>query len=383
MPRAHSTKPTAALSFRQPVVLLLVVALVPLAVALVTYAARRRREALGLFLGPRASSTADGLARLVRRRAVRAALVVAALACLGVALAGPRFGLDRREARQESLDLLVALDVSESMRTDDVAPSRLERAKLEIERIVEARRGDRVGLVLFAGDAFLQCPLTSDRSAIRLFLDAADPEQVGVQGTDFANALRVASEAFNAAGAANEERPRALVVVSDGEDHEGGLEAAADALRESGVTLLALGIGTDEGGFVPESRRGRTIGFKSDRSGQRVISTYQGGALRAISGGDVVRVGRGSAAPAVNDRLDDLDRAVLASSEFAAYAERYQWPLGLALLLLLAERVVALRPVRQPDGRQLGDPRSDDPQLDGSSSGARQPHARQPDEVPA
>ena len=343
------------MSFRQPLVLLLVLALVPLAVGLVAYAARRRREALGLFLGPRAHSAADALAAAVRRRHARAALAVGALACLGVALAGPRFGLDRRAARQESLDLLVALDVSESMRTEDVAPSRLARAKLEIARIVEARRGDRVGLVLFAGDAFLQCPLTSDRSAIRLFLDAADPEQVGVQGTDFANALRVASEAFDAARAtASEQRPRALVVVSDGEDHEGGLEAAADALRESGVTLLALGVGTDAGGFVPASRRGRTIGFKSDRSGQRVISTYQEGALRAIAGGDVVRVGRGSAASAVNDRLDALDRAVLASSEFAAYAERYQWPLGLALLLLVAERLVALRAVR-PASRALGD----------------------------
>ena len=184
------------MSFRSPLLLLLAVALVPLAGALVAYAARRRKEALGLFLGPRASSMAGGLAGLVRRRQLRSALVVAAMACLGVALAGPRFGLDRREARQESLDLLIALDVSESMRTEDVAPSRLDRAKLEIERIVEERRGDRVGLVLFAGDAFLQCPLTSDRSAIRLFLDAADPEQVGVQGTDFANALARGQRGF-------------------------------------------------------------------------------------------------------------------------------------------------------------------------------------------
>ena len=336
------------MSFRSPVLLLLAIALVPLAGLLVAYAARRRREALGLFLGPRASSVTSGLAGLVRRRQIRATLVVAALACLGIALAGPRFGLDRREARQESLDLLIALDVSESMRTEDVAPSRLDRAKLEIERIVEERRGDRVGLVLFAGDAFLQCPLTSDRSAIRLFLDAADPEQVGVQGTDFANALRVANEAFDAATSPDDAaRPRAMLVVSDGEDHEGGLEASADALRDAGVTLLALGIGTDEGGPVPEVSGGRSIRYKTDRMGQRVISTYQSGALRAISDGDVIRVGRGSAAPEINKRLDNLDRAVLASSEFAAYAERYQWPLGLALLLLLAERILATRPVRQ------------------------------------
>ncbi len=334
------------MSFRSPLVLALLAVLVPAAVAAFAYAARRRGAALALFLGPRAGAQAEAVAPLVRQRRVRAGLVVGALLCLGVALAGPRIGTALREARQESLDLLIALDVSDSMRVGDVAPSRLQRAKLEVERIVDERRGDRVGLVVFAGEAFLQCPLTTDRSALRLFLDAADPDQIAVQGTDFARALAVADQAFNAsAEGGSAERPRALLVVSDGENHEGGLSREADALRDDGVTILALGVGTDEGGEVPNVRRGRVTGVRRDRSGQVVVSRFEPGALRDLTGrSGLYRIARaGAVAPQINDALDRLDRAVLAESEFSAEAERFQWPLALALLLLVAERVVALR----------------------------------------
>ncbi len=334
------------MSFRSPLVLALLAVLVPTALAAFVYAARRRREALALFLGPRADREAAGLLPIVRQRRVRAGLIVGALLCLGVALAGPRLGTALREARQESLDLLIALDVSDSMRVDDVAPSRLQRAKLEIERIIEERRGDRVGLVVFAGEAFLQCPLTTDRSALRLFLGAAEPDQIAIQGTDFARALAVADQAFNASAEGGEaERPRAFLVVSDGEDHEGGLDSAADALRDDGVTILALGVGTDEGGEVPNVRRGTVTGVRRDRSGQPVISQFEPGALRDLAGrSGLYRIARsGAVAPQINDALDGLDRAVLAQSEFAASAERFQWPLALALLLLVAERLVALR----------------------------------------
>ena len=334
------------MTFRDPAVLGLAAVLVGAAILAFAYAARQRLAALRLFLGERAGREAGGVVPLVRQRRVRAGLVAAALACVGVALAGPRVGTSVREARQESLDLLVALDVSDSMRAEDVAPSRLDRAKLAVERIVADRRGDRVGLVVFSGEAFLQCPLTTDRGALRLFLDAADPEVVGVQGTDFASALRVADRAFDAAAPVAEARPRALLVVSDGEDHEGGLEAAADALRDDGVSILALGVGTDAGAPVPEVRRGRVVGVHRDRSGDEVVSRFEPGALRDLAGrADVFRIGRGGAAAAeVNEALDRLDRAVLSESEVAASAERFQWPLAVGLLLLLVERVVALRP---------------------------------------
>ena len=344
------------MSFRSPLLLVLAVALVPLALALAVYAARRRGAALALFLGPRAAEQARRLRPLAQRRSVRGALTAAALGCLGLALAGPRVGAATRDARTESLDLIVALDVSNSMRTQDVAPSRLDRALLEIERVVEARRGDRVGLVVFAGEAFLQCPLTTDRSAVRLFLESVDPEQIAIQGTDFSAAIGVARQAFDAASEGDAERgtdvrrPRALLVVSDGEDHEGGLEAAAAELRESGVTVLALGVGTEAGGPVPDVQRGQAGGFKRDREGRTVVSTYRDGALRALAGrSGVVRVPGGrSAAGQINARLARLDRAVVAESRFSASAERFQWPLALGVLLLLAERALARRRLALP-----------------------------------
>ena len=340
------------MSFRSPAVLLLAVVLVPGALALLAYAARQRAGALRLFLGARADRPL-GLGPLARRRTVRGALVVGALAAGALALAGPRAGTALRESQQESLDLIVALDVSDSMRADDVAPTRLDRAKLEIERVVEARRGDRVGLVVFAGEAFLQCPLTTDRGALRLFLDAAGPDQIAVQGTDFARALTVADQAFSASGD-QQERPRALLVVSDGEDHEGGLAAEADALRDQGVTLLALGVGTDEGAPVPEVYNGRLAGDRRDPSGAPIVTRFEPGALRDLAGRDgLYRVGRRSAAAAVNQALDGLDRVVVSQDEVSAEAERFQWPLALALLLLAAERVVAL-------GRPRGDAPNDD-----------------------
>ena len=322
--------------------------LVPAAALLFQWAARKRTEALRLFFG--AGDVGPAFAPLARRRRVRAALVVAALALLIVALAGPRYGTALREGRQESLDLLVALDVSNSMRAQDVRPNRLDRARMEIGRLAALRRGDRLGLVVFAGDAFLQCPLTSDTRAFRLFLDAAGPGLVATQGTDFERMLEVALRAFEA-GAPSERdvpvRPRALLIVSDGEDHEGSYGGMADALREAGVETFALGVGTEEGGPIPLYRAGRLIGYKTDEAGQEVTTRYEAAALREVAGRDrVFRLGR-DGVEEINRRLERMDRAVLGTDRYEAYAERFMWPLGLALLLLVAERLVAARPLRR------------------------------------
>ncbi|OZC03671.1 VWA domain-containing protein [Rubricoccus marinus] len=321
--------------------------LAPLAAALYAYAARQRQAALALFLGPGASPAVAASGGVVRRRVVGAALVTGAVACVVIALSGPRFGRTLRETTQESLDLMVALDVSQSMEAEDVAPSRLQRAKLEIQRIVEERPGARVGLVVFAGEAFLQCPLTTDRSAFRLFLDAAEPSLVPLQGTDLGAALDVTRAAFEEAAEAD--RPRAVLVVSDGEAHEGSGASGADALRESGAELFAIGVGTDDGGKIPLRRQGAIVGYKTDREGAEVTTRYEDASLRAVAGrGSVFRLGRrGSVAADVDRRLDGLDRAVAGGERYETYAERYQWPLALALLLLLTERALWLRPERQ------------------------------------
>lgn len=316
------------MSFHAPLLLLLAPVAAGAVWWLAQYAARRRCEALALFGGPRA----DGLAR---RRTLRAALVAGALGLGLVALAGPTFGTVTRETTRESLDLVIALDVSRSMLTADTPPSRLARARLDVQRLLEARASDRVALVFFAGEAFVQCPLTSDHAAVRLFLDAASPDAIAVQGTRFAAAIDAAEAAFGT----DDARPRALVVVSDGEDHEGGLDEAAARLRARGVATFALGVGTDDGGPVPGDG-----GVRRGPDGEPVVSRYTPAALRQIAGdGAVVRAGRAGVAE-LTRHLDGLDRATVDGGRRATGAERYQWPLALALLLLAFERRLASRP---------------------------------------
>ena len=334
------------MSFKSPEALWLLL-LIPAAVFLFAYAARRRTEALRLFFGGRDAPEQAYAVRVARIRRRRGFLAVLCVACLVLALARPLYGTSVREARQESLDLIIALDVSASMLAEDIAPSRLERARLAISQLVEQRSGDRIGLVVFSGDAFLQCPLTTDQSAFRLFLDAAGPDLVATPGTDFANALFTARGALADDGETGPPRPRAVLVVSDGEDHEGRLDEAIDALRDEGILLLAAAVGTEEGAPIPIYRGGQRVGFKTDRNGEQITSRLEEGVLRDIAGrGGLVRLGGGNGPAEISSRLDRLDRAVLDTERYEASAERFQWPLALALLLLLAERLLALRTIR-------------------------------------
>jgi Ca-activated chloride channel family protein len=336
-------------SWSSPLALIALVA-VPAAVALFVWAAVQRREALHRFAG-RQGASAHAAAR---QRRWQAALVAVAVFCLAVALAGPRYGTQLREVQQEGLDVIIALDVSESMRAEDVAPSRLARAKYEINELLDDFAGSRVGLIVFAGEAFLQCPLTSDFGAVRLFLDAAGPQLIPTQGTDFEEALRVAAQAFDTAEGGPdfvEDRARALLVISDGENHEGGFGPTLTTLQAAGVAVFAAGVGGTEGAPIPVYRQGRLVGYKTDRNGQTVQTTLHESSLRdLVLDGAYYRIGRtGSDLPQITAALARLDRSVVATETFEAYAEQYQWPLAVGLFLLLVERFVAVRrPTSEP-----------------------------------
>ncbi len=329
------------MSWSHPAWLLALVA-VPVAAALFAWAAARRREALGRFGGQTAFAEATA------RRRWHAALVVAALFAMAVSLGGPRYGTQLREVRQDGLDLIVALDVSESMRAEDVAPSRLDKAKYEIEALLGDLPGSRVGLVVFAGEAFLQCPLTSDFGAVRLFLDASNPSLIPTQGTDFGEALRVAAQAFDVADEnldGREGRARALLIVSDGENHAGGFRPALAAFEDEGVAVFAAGVGETDGAPIPVYRQNRLAGYKTDRTGQTVQSRLDEASLRdLVAGGAYYRIGRaGSELPELSDALDRLDRGPVASEAFETYAEQFQWPLAVALLLLVVAHLATVR----------------------------------------
>lgn len=323
-----------------------------LAAILFLWTARKRREALRRF------GLRDTVARLApgvsaRRRRWKAAVATCATALLALALAGPRFGSQLREVTREGVDLVIALDVSASMLAEDVAPNRLERAKNEIRKLLNELRGDRVGLVIFAGDAFLQCPLTTDYSAVRVFLDIAGPDAIAVPGTDFGTALDMATQAFDVPAASPDDaRSRALLFVSDGENHVADIEALANLARSENIVMFAAGVGETDGSPIPVYRNGRRTGFRENAEGDIVRTRLEENGLRQLSaGGGYFRIARTSSSLSkITEALERLERSEFAQEEFEEYDEKFQWPLALALLLLLIERSIPdRRASRSPD----------------------------------
>lgn len=310
--------------------------LLPLLTGLYWYAGRRRQVLLDRF----------GEHELVRRlrpavnvtaRRWKASLVVAAVALLAFALARPQFGTRVETVRRQGQDVIVALDVSRSMYAEDIAPNRLERAKIEVGRIVQRLDGDRIGLVAFAGDAFVQSPLTADYGAAMMFLNAMDPESMSTQGTDLARAIEVSIEALEETPPEN----RIVVVVTDGEDHEGGLAEALVAAGEAGMTIHTVGVGSLEGVPLPDVGGGGR--FRRDDAGNVITTRLNEGALQDVAlqtGGEYHRIGRGAGGLGrLVERIEGGGREV-ESREVTQYEEQYQIFLGAALLLLLFEFII-------------------------------------------
>ena len=225
---------------------LFALALVPLLVAFFWFAAGARRRALEQF------ADLDLIRRLTlsvdhRARRWKSALVVMALGLSVVALARPQFGTRVETVRREGMDIVVALDLSNSMLAEDIAPNRLERSKLEIQRLISRLEGDRVGLVAVAGPAFVQSPLTADYGAARLFLNAMDTDLMPVQGTDVGEALRAALDSFGDESLEH----RVIVLVTDGEDHEGAIDEMVARAVDAGVRIYTVGVGSSEGVPIP------------------------------------------------------------------------------------------------------------------------------------
>jgi Ca-activated chloride channel family protein len=356
-------------------------AAVPVAVGLLAWAAWQRRRARAAFgdMALLEQLTAGGA---TRRRAVRGGLVVGALLLLGIALAGPRYGQTTREVERRGIDLVVALDVSASMEAEDVAPSRLGRAKNEVKKLLGRLSGDRVGLVVFAGDGFVQCPLTTDYSAVRLFLDAAGPDLVPTPGTNFEAAFQAARQAFEApsSGTPPEEedaptssRAQALLVISDGENHVGQAAEVRAQAQEQNITLFAAGVGGTEGARIPVYEDGRQVGFKRDRQGQVVRTRLEEEVLKELAaGGAYFRIASTTSALGdIEAAMGRLEKGVLGAEQFASYREVYQWPLAGGLVLLALALALPARRRRAP-GRPapVGVARSDPPAARGEPMSA-------------
>ena len=327
---------TTALSFARPVWLNLLW-LLPLGFFLFWWAEQRRRALIGRIVAPKLRSLLAGNTSPARRW-FRNACVLGALGLLAVALAGPRLGYDTLEVPHKGRDVLIAMDVSRSMLATDVAPTRLQRAKLLVEDLVGELGGDRLGLVAFAGSAFLQAPLTLDHGAVLAAVDELDTDLIPKGGTNLAAAIRTCEEAFGKA----EGFSRAIIIVSDGEELDAdGLEAARQAAA-NGIRIFTVGVGSAEGSEIP-------LGpgeFVRDSSGKVVQSRLDASRMTEIAeitGGFYVPLDEDAARRLVTDGIGKMKEVEMTASASRRPIERYQWPLGAAIGLLVLQALVGER----------------------------------------
>ncbi len=316
--------------------------LVPALIGLSWMAARNRKSALDRF----------GDSDLVRKltdsvsppaRRAKTALQIVASGLLLFALARPQFGTRVETVRSIGQDIVVAIDLSRSMLAEDVSPNRLERARLAIFRLMEQLDGDRIGLVAFAADAFVQSPLTTDYSAAGMFLTAMHPDMMPVQGTDLGAALRVSLDALDQGA----RESKVLVIVTDGEDHEDNFEDERQRLRAMGVQLHVVAIGSTAGVPIPVyDEEGIRTGFLRDEDGAVVTTRLDEDAIRRLVGssGSFVRAGSGGTEfEELIDRIASGEGEAIEERQITQFEEQYQIFLGLALLLLFAECLISDR----------------------------------------
>jgi Ca-activated chloride channel family protein len=337
------------MSFAWPLVLLVALVAVPLAAWAVIRGARRRASDLRAFGEPEV--LARGSALSDERTAVfRGWLQVAALAFGLLALARPQFGEREAELLRTGRDVLLLLDLSRSMTVADVRPTRLAAAKAAAWETLAAAPGDRVGLVVFGGSAFLQLPLTSDRAALKLFLDAASPDDLGDPGTDIGTALATAGKVFEHEG---DRGHRAVLLVSDGETDQGDLEAATKSLRAETIPVFALGVGTTGGAPVPADSSEAPEKFHRDHIGRIAMSRLEEGELRQaakLTGGSYARADRADDRARLRAAMAMVTSRTLSARKSAERADRFQWPLALAVLALLGDAALGRR--RSRPGRE-------------------------------
>lgn len=277
------------------------------------------------------------------KRVLKETLLLLALALLIVAAANPQVGTRLEEVKREGIDVFVALDVSLSMKAEDIRPSRLEKAKRDVSSLLKKLQGDRVGLIVFAGDAFVQFPLTADYSAADLFISAVDVDAVPTPGTMIGTAIEHALDSFR------KDLPtqKAIIIVSDGENTEGDVPGAIQKAKEAGVRIYTVGMGTPEGGPIPLYNNGVRADYKRDRAGsivltkldeatlQQIALTSNGSYRRATSGGNEI--------DDIFKELSTLQKTELGSLQVTGFEDQFQYPLALAILLLVLENLLSER----------------------------------------
>lgn len=265
-----------------------------------------------------------------KRRELKFWLMIAALALIIVMLARPQMGSKISQETRQGIEVIIAMDISNSMRAEDVVPSRLDKSKLLVENMVDKFTNDKVGLVVFAGDAFVQLPITSDYVSAKMFLQNTDPSLIATQGTDLAKAIQISTNSFTQ----KDKTGRAIIVITDGEDHEGGAVEAAKAAHKKGIGVFVLGVGSPNGSPVPDGNGG----YMKDNTGQEVMSALNEDMCKQVAqagGGAYIHVDNSNVAQnQLNAELTKLQKGEMESVVYSEYDEQFQ-AVGIVIMLIL------------------------------------------------
>ncbi|MBU2651143.1 MAG: VWA domain-containing protein [Bacteroidetes bacterium] len=302
-----------------------------------------KKQALKRFGNP------DLLTRLMPdavhgRHYLKFIILMIAFGFLVLGIANPQTGSRLEKIKRKGIDIMIALDVSNSMLAQDIRPDRLSRAKQAIGRLIDKLDGDRIGIIVFAGNAYMQLPITTDYAAAKLFLSTINTEIVPSQGTAIGEALRLATGAFST----DDKHNKAIIVITDGENHEGDAVEEASEASALGIRVFTIGMGLPEGAPIPVyNAQGDRVGYKKDRDGQTIVTRLNVDMLRQIaSAGDGIYVNATNSNTGLDDVLDEINRmekTELETRMFADYEDQFQYFIGIALILFLAEFLILER----------------------------------------
>lgn len=319
--------------FEDPTYLYLLI-LLPILIAIRMYGLRKRKKQLAKFGDPVL------LKRLmpdvsVARREVKFWLMLTAIALLIVMLARPQMGTKINQEQRQGIEVIIALDISNSMKAEDVTPSRLDKSKMLVENLVDNFTNDKVGLTVFAGDAFVQLPITSDYVSAKMFLQNIDPSLIAAQGTNLAEAIELSSKSFTK----QDKVGRAIIVITDGEDHEGGATEAAKEAKKNGMRVFVLGVGSPKGSPIPDGNGG----YMKDNTGQEVMSALNEDMCKQIAsagGGAYIHVDNNIAQQQLDNEIAKLQKGDILNVTYSEYDEQFQAVGILTILILIIETII-------------------------------------------
>ncbi len=278
--------------------------------------------------------------------AVKMILFSFAYTLLVIGLANPQIGTKLEEVKREGVDVIIALDVSNSMKAQDIRPNRLERAKQAISRFIDKLENDRIGLIVFAGQAYVQLPITTDFNAAKLFLSTIDTDIIPTQGTAIGNAIDLSMQSF----VGEDNKHKALVIITDGENHEDDAVEAAKKANDQGIVIHTIGMGSPDGAPIPVYHNGVQVDFMKDSEGNTVITKLDQTILEKISAegkGIFVRASSGDdGLETIMKEIGKMDKKTFGTKQFSNYEDRFQYFIAAGLFFLLLEFIISNRKSR-------------------------------------